>query len=379
MGSPSRREFLRRLGLATGAALAAPSAGLARPASRDPGGLPVPSLESGGTGPPRPPGGAFDLHAHPGLFAAHGTPLYLGDEASVATVQAAVDAGMAGAFFSVVSDILLLDLDPAAGRVSATRAFEPGEAWADYQRQMEILRELLDRSPAQLATTAAAAGGVTGSLAAFVACEGGDVLEARPERLERLHADGVRSVQLVHYAPNELGDLQTEPPRFGGLSAVGREVVREMGRLGMVVDVAHASLDTVRDVVEATDAPLLLSHTLLRNEGPARGLARRLVTPDHARLVAGTGGVIGAWPAGGINRTLQDFVDATLRLVDVVGVDHVGIGSDMDGGPNPVFDRYGQLATWAEGLRTGGLSEPEVEKVTGGNAGRLLAEVLGAG
>lgn len=134
------------------------------------------------------------------------------------------------------------------------------------------------------------------------------------------------SLQLVHYAQNELGDLQTEPPRYGGLSDSGREVVREMDRLGMVVDVAHASFDTVRDVVHVSNEPVMLSHSLLKDESVHPGLLPRLLTPEHARLVAETGGVIGVWPLGVYDPegqiSMQAYVDATLRLSDVVGVDH---------------------------------------------------------
>lgn len=194
-------------------------------------------------------------------------------------------------------------------------------------------------------------------MAAFVACEGGDVLEGRPERLETLYEEGIRSLRLVHYAQNELGNLQTEPPRFGGLSETGREIVREMNRLGTVVDVA-----------ETSEPPILLSHSLLKT-GSDAAIEARLVTLDHARVVAG----------GGINGNLDDFVENTLRLVEEVGVEHVGLGSDMDGGPDPVLSDYGQLPLWLDGLRNAGLSEEEVVGVSGGNALRPLDRVVGRG
>jgi microsomal dipeptidase-like Zn-dependent dipeptidase len=77
-----------------------------------------------------------------------------------------------------------------------------------------------------------------------------------------------------------------------------------------------------------TSAPIILSHSHLQSEYSQHP---RLITVEHARLVASTGGVIGAWPSGFANRTFADFVDQTMRLVDAVGVDHVGLGTDMDG------------------------------------------------
>lgn len=367
--APTRRSFLRRLGLTAGAALLGSGTPfLAREAAS--------SIVGRGSAPSEV--SVFDLHAHPGLFPAKGTPFYPGDAAGVHTVEAGVDAGLVGAFFSLVGDLRVLGPTPQGG-LRATRSFEPGEAWTDYRRQLRVLRALLQRSPAEAATRAdhvPRAGPNPDGLAAFVACEGGDVLEGRPERLETLYDDGVRSLQLVHYAQNELGDLQTAPARFGGLSEVGREVVSEANRLGMIVDVAHASYRTTVDVADVSDRPLLLSHSLLKT-GSEAALERRLVTPEHARVVAETGGVVGAWPAGGINGSLDDFVENTLRLVEVLGVEHVGLGSDMDGGPDPVLAGYGQVPRWMDGLRRGGLSDEELALVSGGNALRLLECVVG--
>lgn len=367
--APTRRSFLRRLGLTVGAAfLGSGTPFLAREAAS--------SILGSGSAPSEVT--VFDLHAHPGLFPAKGTPFYPGDAAGVHTVEAGVDAGVVGAFFSLVGDLRVLGPAPEGG-LRAVRSFEPGEAWADYRRQLRVLRALLQRSPAEAATRSdhvPRAGSNPHGLAAFVACEGGDVLEGQPGRLETLYDDGVRSLQLVHYAQNELADLQTEPARFGGLSEVGREVVAEANRLGMIVDVAHASYQTTVDVAEASDQPLLLSHSLLKT-GSEAALERRLVTPEHARVVAETGGLVGAWPAGGVNGSLDDFVENTLRLVELLGVEHVGLGSDMDGGPDPVLADYGQVPRWVDGLRRAGLSGEEVALVSGGNALRLLERVVG--
>jgi membrane dipeptidase len=184
---------------------------------------------------------------------------------------------------------------------------------------------------------------------------------------------GVRSLQLVHYAQNTLGDLQTQPPMHNGLSTFGRGVVRRMNRLGMLVDVAHAAFTTVKATVESTTAPIVLSHSHLQSKSTPHP---RLITVEHARLVASTGGVIGAWPFGFTNRTFADFVDHTMRLADAVGVDHVGLGTDMDSMVQPVFSTYGQLPDWIAGLRAKGLSEGDVAKIAGGNALRVLQQVL---
>jgi membrane dipeptidase len=96
---------------------------------------------------------------------------------------------------------------------------------------------------------------------------------------------------------------------------------------------------------------------------------------EHALLIAQTGGLIGAWPSG-FSRDFEDFVENTLRLIDVVGVDHVGIGTDMDANFQPVIKDYFGVEKWLEALAARGLSNSEVEKIAGGNARRLLRNVL---
>jgi membrane dipeptidase len=211
---------------------------------------------------------------------------------------------------------------------------------------------------------------------AILAVEGGDFLEGRIERVPEAHDKGVRSIQLTHYRVNELGDIQTEPPRHGGLTPFGRDVIREMNRLGMLVDVAHLTLDGVRAAVAVTHKPLLLSHTVLET-GSARS-----VSPEHARLVAGTGGVIGIFPvtSGGYHG-LTGYVEQVVRMIRAIGIDHVGLGTDMDGISPPSFVAFDDYAEWPSvtaGLLARGYSREEVAKVAGGNFLRLFREVAAA-
>jgi membrane dipeptidase len=318
---------------------------------------------------------AFDLHCHPGMFLLRGAAEYAGDQAPAKTISEMREGGLAAGFFSVVADAQLLSRD--AKGVVVNRAFAAGEAWADCQRQLKNFDDLVKREEIGFAASfrQMEAFRKRGQLVAFLSCEGGDCLEGNLGWLEQLYERGVRSLQLVHYAQNTLGDLQTQPAVYNGLSAFGRDVVRRMNRLGMVVDVAHAAFATVKSTVDSTSSPILLSHSHLQSEYSPHP---RLITVEHARLVASTGGVIGAWPSGFANRTFADFVDQTMRLVDAVGVDHVGLGTDMDGNFQPVFSSYRQLPDWIAALRAKGLSERDVGKITGGNALRVIEQVLKA-
>jgi len=280
-----------------------------------------------------------------------------GREAIAESLAVAADAGMTAIWLATVADLAVLALDPVKG-LYAHRDFEPGEVWADHQRQLDSLREATRDAGLQV----------------LISCEGADFLEGDLSRLEEVVALGVSSLTLVHYRVNELGDVQTEQPAHGGLTAFGKDVVAECNRLGVVVDCAHASTDTTMDVLTASRHPVMISHSHLHGPGPSHP---RLLSESHARAVADAGGLIGAWPSGVVCRNLDDFGDEILRLVDLVGVDHVGIGTDMDGNYRPVLTEYRQFDELAEYLAAQGLSAADIEKVFGRNAFALLVAVQG--
>ncbi|MBI3567930.1 MAG: membrane dipeptidase [Gemmatimonadetes bacterium] len=318
---------------------------------------------------------SFDLHTHPGAFFNKGRPEYAGDAAAVKTVTNMRDGRLTGAFFSLVADAALIELTPTG--VVTHGEYAAGEAAREYERQLATVAAFMKTVPAFQATKTSdlLRAQREGKVAAYLACEGGDFLDGKPERVDRLYADGVRSLQLVHYVPSALGDLQTHAPQHGGLSPFGKAVVKRMNATRMLIDVAHASFETVRDVVSLTSAPIILSHSILKME-ESRLLAARAISKEHALLVAKTGGVIGLWPSG-FNASFAEFVDNTKRLIDVVGIDHVGLGTDMDGNLKPVFTSYTQLGDWASDLQAHGLTRAEAAKVLGGNVQRVLGQVIG--
>lgn len=249
---------------------------------------------------------------------------------------------------------------------------EPGELFADTERDLDRLIETCGLAGASIATCTAdieKQRKTGGAVAASI--EGLDCLEGRTERVEHFFGRGVRMMQLVHYRINELGDIQTEAPRHGGLTDFGRTVVRECERLGMLVDVAHATFDTVRNVVDATDRPIILSHSIIGDRHP------RCIDVDHARLVASTGGMIGAWATRLAVDDFDDYIDNIARLADTVGIDHVGIGTDMDAVRGPVYDDYSTFHVIPDALRERGMRQEDIEKISGGNFMRVFAATAG--
>jgi membrane dipeptidase len=312
---------------------------------------------------------SVDLHSHPGMFRSSTTSLE-GHLDRMGRVK------LRASLFAAVAD------GPVIGRRSqgglyATRDPNPGESYGYTYRSLDSVRAratagtlALIQSPGDLDARA------RGRPGAILSVEGGDFLEGRIERVQEAWQRGIRSIQLTHYRINELGDIQTEPPRHGGLTPFGKDVIREMNRLGMVVDVAHLTLDGVRAAVEVSHKPLLLSHTVLRTNWA------RSASPEHARLVAAAGGVIGIFPvnSGGYHG-LSGYVEHIVRMVKTVGVDHVGMGTDMDGISPPSFaalDDYSEWPSVTAALLARGYSREDVGKVAGGNFVRLYRDVTAA-
>lgn len=319
----------------------------------------------------------IDVHAHPGrFFASPGLAMHPSFAGLLTRdpkrVLEDMRAGhVAAAAFSTVGDLPALGYEKGKG-ISAMRTMPPGEAYASHRLQAEQLRKLTDAGLVHPILTPADLhhAWTHGRVGALHAVEGADFLEGDADRIEEACATGVRIVTLVHYRVSEIGDIQTEPARHNGLTPFGRTVVRELDRAAIVIDLAHATEQVCAQVAALTDRPLLISHTHLQ---PAGNGNARLISEDHARLIADTDGVIGVWPAGLFLRDLNDYVEQILRLVASVGVRHVAIGSDMDTNYRPVFHNYRQAPLITAALRSRGMTEEEVTAIIGGNFLRLFA------
>jgi membrane dipeptidase len=323
----------------------------------------------------------IDIHAHPGRSFLAGFPadhpmtVVLGGDGSPGALASARAAELTAVSFATVADLLVLAPKPDGG-LHAGRPFHPGEAYEDHQRQLRGLHDLVASDGATLARTAddLERAHRDGDTAVLVTCEGGDFLEGHLGRVGEAQDQGMSSLTLVHYRVNELGDIQTEPAVHDGLTAFGRAVVQECNRLGVVVDCAHATLHTTRDVLEVSSSPVMISHSHLDHADRPHP---RLLSTDHARAVADAGGLVGAWPAGVTSQSLEDYVDEILRLIDTIGTEHVAIGTDLDANYQPVLTEHGQLAEVAARLEASGLSASETDLVLGGNVVALYRVVAG--
>ena len=163
--------------------------------------------------------------------------------------------------------------------------------------------------------------------------EGAHFLEGHADRLEAGYKRGLRHLTLLHDndASVPLGDVFTNPVKFGGLTAFGSEVIKECNRLGILVDLSHGTNEMVNAVLKITDKPALVSHTGLdtqlgQNDFMNKMMRPRLISKEQAKIVAESGGVIGVWTH--LADTPLAYAQNIRAMVDVVGIDHVCIGTD---------------------------------------------------
>ena len=249
---------------------------------------------------------SFDLHSHPGLFKSTSNDSLAGHRQEAETGRVKLIA------LTATSDAPVIARD-RNGALRAIREPKPWELYASMYRQIDALVRWSSAAGMPIVPGVADAGAPGPPVRGILAVEGCDFLEGRIDRVQEAFDRGIRSLQLVHYRVNELGDIQTEPAVHGGLTAFGKKAVREMNRLGIVIDVAHARFEVVRGVVETTTQPIILSHS---NIVDSSGWAR-FISPEHARLVAGTGGVIGAMPII-FGRRSDDMTGYVLLMLGIV-------------------------------------------------------------
>jgi membrane dipeptidase len=285
--------------------------------------------------------------------------------------------------------------------------------------QLELARRMIARYPDDLELCLTAedvdAAMAAGRIASLLGMEGGHVLEGSLGALRAFHALGARYLTLTHNTSNDIGDSATDEPRHGGLSPFGREVVAEMNRLGVLVDLSHVSPETMADALDASHAPVIFSHS------SARALcdAKRNVPDDILRRMAANGGVvmvtfvagfIGEEAAAVLMPAMEEFnrraaglkdiaarealsreliesldpplppLEAVADHVDhvaaVAGHDHVGIGGDYDGNefwPIGLEDVSCYPNLFAELLRRG-WSEENLARLANGNIRRVLRD-----
>jgi membrane dipeptidase len=324
-----------------------------------------------------------------------------------------LDGGVTGIFFSIWPDPV----------------FVPHNSIRRSLELIDVVYRTIDANPDRIGLAVTAADVIRlkkeGKVAALMGIEGGHAIQNNLAALRMFHRLGVRYMTLTHSNTNDWADSSTDTPRWHGLNELGKSVVREMNRIGMIVDLSHVSDETFYDALQVTTKPVILSHSSCR----ALDNHPRNATDDMLRALAKNGGVVGinfysefvdqhfrdamlarkkdllaqfnnnarnqtldpdqasrkSWYelkhyTDGVPRppfsTLIDHID---HAVKVAGVDHVGLGSDFDGAPSTPegMDSMLDIVKIAQALKNRGYTDEDIKKILGGNFLRVLREVTG--
>jgi membrane dipeptidase len=324
-----------------------------------------------------------------------------------------LDGGVTGIFFSIWPDPVYVPHN------SIRRSLE----------LIDVVYKVIDDNPDRVGLAVNASDVIRlkkeGKVAALMGIEGGHAIQNNLAALRMFHRLGVRYMTLTHSNTNDWADSSTDAPRWHGLNELGKSVVREMNRIGMIVDLSHVSDETFYAALAVTTKPVILSHSSCR----ALDNHPRNATDDMLRALAKNGGVVGinfysefvdqrfrdamlaskkdllaqfnenarqktsdrdetsrkSWYelkhyTDGVARPpFSALIDQIDHAVKVAGVDHVGLGSDFDGAPSTPegVDSMLDIIKIAQALKDRGYSDDDIQKILGGNFLRVLREVTG--
>ena len=270
--------------------------------------------------------------------------------------------------------------------------------WVTIEHVLRQIRELPQDLTLALSSKDIERAADSGKIAVVMAIEGaGRWLDGKVELLSILHRLGVRAVAITHgeggsqpgmlqgtrspYGPCTPADRERERREAGGLTPFGKEVLQANTQLGILTDLAHSNDKTFFEALDLATRPPIVSHTAVFTLCPHW----RCLTDDQVKALAKAGGAMGiAFAPNFIHAdarqaTIDRVVDHICHVADLVGIDHVGIGSDFDGlGKTvPVVPDVSQLVHLTRGMLARGMSESDIRKVWGGNFLRLLQKNIG--
>jgi membrane dipeptidase len=314
-----------------------------------------------------------DMHFH--LFFGGRNPP---EKSPLATVMKEGDATLVA--WSLVGDLLWFDGKHPYAQKAVPR---PGEAFGWFQREIGRIRKHIAeqhlkivRDPADVALA------LRGDPHVVLAVEGATFIEDDVSRLKAAYDLGVRHLQLVHYIRNPLADFQTTQPEHGGLTELGKKVIVECNRLGILIDLAHCTEPAVNEALALSSAPMVWSHSsVVRSGQPNWNMITwraRQLTLAAAKDIARKGGVVGLWALRvDVGKKIEDYARRLWDMADWLGEDHVAFGTDLNGlGDGAMAWSYADLRRVVEHWQNRKMPEARIRKIANGNYARVLRDAL---
>lgn len=268
------------------------------------------------------------------------------------------------------------------GGVAQIRVPNPGELKAAYDRQLSaVQRGLIVNGVKIIKTVEDLEQAAQGVPFACLTSEGADFLEGDLKNLALAYDQGIRHLQLVHYIKNPVGDIQTERPELGVLTRFGKDLILALNQQGMLVDLAHSTSESIQQAIDVSKVPVIWSHSYIAESASswnAPGYRSRALSLQDAKKIADAGGAIGLWSLGAsFGGGVEGYASEIIRMVNLVGAEHVMFGSDQDGLPQgSVINELADLRKVVDVLSKKGMPEKVVRAVAFENYARCVKNAI---
>lgn len=292
------------------------------------------------------------------------------------------DSGVNLLSWTVVPDAPFLRLSFSG--IEQSRPINPGELGASFDRQIGNAKGgIIGNGITIVKTVEDLEKAAQGEPCVVLTTEGADFLEGSLEGLPAAYERGIRHIQLVHYIQNAVGDLQTERPVHSGLSDFGKKLIKALNAQGILIDLAHSTGTSIDQAMELSSVPMIWSHGFITGTEPgwtAGGWKARGLSEAHAKKFAQTNGAVGLWClSASFGGGLDGYASEIIRMINLLGPEHVMFGSDEDGLPSgAVIEQLGDLRKVVDILAKRGLDEKTLRAVAFENYARCLRRALNA-
>jgi membrane dipeptidase len=283
--------------------------------------------------------------------------------------------------WALVADGPFIQRLPSGG-IQVNLKATPEQFREAFHRMLSAMQKRIEREALLLVRTPQDVDrALSGELHIVLSTEGAQYLGGDAGFVDAVYGWGVRQIGLGHFVEGDLLDIRTEAPKLGGLSDLGRQVIRRCNALGIVVDLAHASDQAVAHALEVSTQPMLWSHSAISRQTvdwSIRGRHMMSIGLPNATAMAQRGGVIGIWPSRFNFDNQQAYIAGLQEAIEMVGEDHVAFGTDMHGlaPASTMIENYSGLRDIVNRMLASNMPESTVRKVAGENYARVLKTVF---
>ena len=276
----------------------------------------------------------------------------------------------------------LLWMDPKTYKQTGTP--KPGDALGWFDRELGRIKAHVSEQGLKIALKPSDVDAALAGTPHIVLSVEGALFADDASRVRHAYNAGIRHLQLVHFVASPLGDHQTDVPVHQGLSQLGKDVIAECNRLGMLVDLAHCTVPAVTAALSVSRTPMVWSHgsvTLKPAANPKQVVWRARQLPlDTARSITKAGGVVGLWAfAPDVGRSPEAYGARMLQMADWLGDENVAFGTDINGlGTHASIGSYADLRQVVDGWQASGVPEARIRRVASENYGRVLKAAMQA-